>query len=146
MFWSLGLLWPALCEMNRILRYYQLHPTPPDSRLDRAPPSLSARRFSHKSWKEAEDTLVRSGISSRTRLNSIHNEWIKLGQELERGMSAATVEDAEEFPVEILKRCSWRDCACSVYAPVHHLRVCTMCYMAAYCSVLCQKGYVLSLW
>lgn len=37
-----------------------------------------------------------------------------------------------------LERCRSKDCLCSIHKPIHHLRICTGCWCAAYCNVRCQ--------
>lgn len=48
--------------------------------------------------------------------------------------------DEETSPFRVLKRCHWVECLCSVHKPAHGLKVCTGCWLAAYCGSQCQES------
>lgn len=65
---------------------------------------------------------------------AVVTDWRKLRNALPRPSNSISA------PVfHSLERCADNQCLCSLYKPVHRLRVCKGCYCAAYCSAQCQE-------
>lgn len=105
-------------------------------------PKLDALRcLTAKHWKHVVH-LFRTGRSnSYPCWQPIVQAWHAFGKalEVEKYLSVAEQTSHSVFPP--LERCAWQDCLCSVYKPIHPLRVCKGCWRVVYCNAKCQTRY-----
>lgn len=140
MFAFAGTIMAATKELCRILRYFERHPSNVESPhwVEREPAPPSMRRFSYRQWKIAEDELHSRTANPHMFVKMIFGTWSRLGRELER-CQPPTYNRPEPRDFELLRRCSYSGCACSVFRVTHGMSMCKGCYLAAYCNWNCQQ-------
>ena len=74
---------------------------------------------------------------------NIRDRWAELGRALEKYDTKLELDDRDIKSAFLGRsRCAWSKCLCSIYKPVHALRVCKGCWRVAYCGPKCQKTCV----
>lgn len=93
------------------------------------------RRFTQTWWKATTDDLYDMSSDKALRSLDLARAWRGLGRALPE-------EDVPggDWRFSPLERCAWKDCLCSVYKPLHRMRVCRGCHSAAYCGKKCQES------
>lgn len=117
-------------------RFRQLH------QKDDRPKTVAIRRHTLKAWLATTNQLNRSRLAQRDR------GWKRFSLLWQRvGTLIPPVPDLEasEAAFEVLQRCGWGECLCSVHKPAHRMRICKGCWVVAYCGAECQKKYVLAM-
>lgn len=100
-------------------------------RTQRARGALAALRgHAHAAWQRSAAELMGQFPGLRDALRG----WLALGPLI-------PAHDAPA-PFAPLERCAWAGCACSALRPAHRLKVCTRCWVVAYCAPRCQKRCV----
>ena len=124
----------TLLDSHKAARSADPDPSSPDPELE------VLRRYSANTWQETK-LAMRAHSSSRVPTwRSITRTWTVLGRALDvdRYLSAEEQAKSDERVVNPLERCNWQDCVCSVFKPIHLVRICQGCRAVAYCNSKCQ--------
>ncbi|GJE90259.1 zinc finger MYND domain-containing protein [Phanerochaete sordida] len=96
------------------------------------------RRHVYRAWCASIEELERKhDFRELPRWRKTIVEWRKLGRCMPADAREKDVVD--EATHGVLKRCAWKECECSVHKPLHPMKVCTGCWITAYCGVRCQQ-------
>ena len=125
--------------MNEVIPWW----FPRLSKLDRndnRPKTIAIRRHLRHTWQHITDELKRRRLRRQDDNWGIFSFlWEKVGK-----LIPPAPQELGEPPFELLQRCGWSGCLCSVHKPAHKMRICKGCWLVAYCGAGCQKKYVRS--
>ena len=102
---------------------------------------------SRRLWRDIQNKLGSVRSSQYLSWGRIIRSWNELGIALEVEKYPWEAKSIDDFGSQAAfgpsERCGWKNCLCSVYKPIHRLRVCKGCYRVAYCNPDCQTKYIL---
>ncbi|GJE93258.1 zinc finger MYND domain-containing protein [Phanerochaete sordida] len=103
---------------------------------DDRPKTIAARRHALQAWRRVKDELRRRQLVHQDRHWKVFElVWERIGA----AIPPVPSEAAPASPFELLQRCGWSECLCSVHKPAHRMRICTGCWLVAYCGPRCQE-------
>ncbi|GJE93277.1 zinc finger MYND domain-containing protein [Phanerochaete sordida] len=105
---------------------------------DSSPKTIAVRQHALRAWRR-----VKEGFERR-RLRERDEDWetcVAIWEDIWAYIPVTRLDKLpRESPFELLRRCGWSECACSVHAPAHSMRVCKGCWLVAYCGPNCQEN------
>lgn len=95
---------------------------------------LAMQCYSRKVWRATVDEIDRNQLVPQyPHWRQFLVMWQGLGNFI-----PCTSDAAIPAAFEMLQRCSWHKCMCSVHKPAHRLKLCKGCRVVAYCNTGCQ--------
>ena len=110
-------------------------------RRARAQPRRPSTELETLRWRMAKTWSATMGALDGCRGSSVYaagrRAWMALREPLEVAKYAGGAAP-ERDGAPGLEVCAWDECECCYHRPVHPMRVCTGCYVVAYCNAHCQ--------
>ncbi|EKM50120.1 uncharacterized protein PHACADRAFT_264672 [Phanerochaete carnosa HHB-10118-sp] len=114
-------------------RFRQLY----QSGKDDTPKMVAIRRHTLRAWQATTSQLNRSRLVQRDKgWKRFSLLWQRVGDLI----PPVPDMEADEAAFEVLQRCGWGECLCSVHKPAHRMKICKGCWVVAYCGPRCQKN------